>query len=136
MASTWVARRPRRRGGVGYRVFFRVGGRESVPRHGGSFSTMREAKIRRDWIAGELAALRVPDARLHGPEKVAQTLREASERWQASCVDVAENTRLQHRSAIRRALPVLAQSAVDGITPQDLTELVAHMQGFLSGVDP
>jgi len=30
---------------------FRVGGRESMPRYGGAFSTMREAKIRRDWIA-------------------------------------------------------------------------------------
>ncbi len=50
MASTWVARvqRKGKAGGTSYRVFFRVGGRESTPRHAGSFSTMREAKIRRD----------------------------------------------------------------------------------------
>jgi hypothetical protein len=45
-------------------VNFRVGGRESMPRYGGAFSTMREARIRRDLIGGELAALRVPELRL------------------------------------------------------------------------
>jgi hypothetical protein len=35
-----------------YRVRFRLGGAGSRARYGGSFATMREAKIRRDWIAG------------------------------------------------------------------------------------
>jgi integrase len=39
-------------------VRFRFGGRESVPRRAGTFRTQREAKIRRDWVAGELAAMR------------------------------------------------------------------------------
>ena len=41
-------------------------GRESVPRYGGKFRTMREAKARRDYVAGELAALRVPAFELVG----------------------------------------------------------------------
>lgn len=61
MASAWIARRRRRAGDATYRVLFRVGGRESIPKHGGSFRTMREARIRRDWIAGELAAMRDSD---------------------------------------------------------------------------
>jgi hypothetical protein len=79
MASTWIARIPRKRRST-YRVFFRVGGRESVPRHGGSFSAIREAKIRRDYIAGELAALRMPDLSLGSRETAVQTLREATPR--------------------------------------------------------
>jgi len=56
MPSSWVERR-KTKGGTGYRVKYRAGGRESVPRYAGAFRTMREARIRRDWIAGELAAL-------------------------------------------------------------------------------
>jgi len=58
MASAWVARRARSGGGVSYRVLFRIGGRESSPRYAGALSTMREATIRRNWVAGELAAMR------------------------------------------------------------------------------
>jgi hypothetical protein len=43
-----------------YAVRFRVGGRAYPVEHGGSFPTMREARIRRDLIAGQLAAGRNP----------------------------------------------------------------------------
>lgn len=122
MASTWIARRPDRP--RRFRVLFRVGGRESVPRHGGSFRTEREAKIRRDWIAGELASLRVPDLRLVAPEKAAQTLSAACERWRASRVDVTESTRVLHRVALDRVLPILGTRPVDEITTTDVSELV------------
>ena len=81
---------------------YRLGGREARIRYGGSFATKREATIRRGWIAGELAARRVPDSAAPREPIAAPTLREAAERWQASRVDVAENTRLQHRSAVAR----------------------------------
>ena len=64
MPSAWIVRRQRSAGVTTYRVLFRLGGRESTPKHGGSFRTMREAVARRNWLAGELAALRVPDLRL------------------------------------------------------------------------
>lgn len=38
---------------------------------GGSFRTQREARLRRDWLAGELAAGRVPDLTLVNPLVVA-----------------------------------------------------------------
>lgn len=57
MASTWIDKRSAT-DGPRYRVRFRLGGAECVPRYGGSFRTQREAKIRRDWIAGEIAAPR------------------------------------------------------------------------------
>jgi integrase len=67
---------------------FRVSGREASPRYGGSFKTMREARIRRDWIAGELAAVRVPDLRRLAAAGQTETLAEAARRWQSSRVDV------------------------------------------------
>lgn len=81
MASVWITRRPRKNGGVSYRVMFRVGGRESMLRYAGAFSTLREAKLRRDWVAGELATLRVPDLSFSAGQVAAPTLAEAAERW-------------------------------------------------------
>ena len=60
MASTWITIRYTADGSKRYRVMWRFGPRSTHPRYGGSFKTRREAKLRRDWIAGELAANRIP----------------------------------------------------------------------------
>jgi integrase len=127
MASVWIRTRPTRDGGKRYRVEFRLGGREARIRYGGSFVTKREATIRAGWIAGELAALRVPDLSVVTETYAAPTLRDAAKRWQESRVDVAENTRLQHRSAVRMLLPVLGERRVDTITAADVAELVGAL---------
>jgi hypothetical protein len=79
-----------------------------MTRYGGSFRTLREARIRRDVIAGELAALRMPALRLAEPEE-APTLAEAAERWRASRVDeLAEEggaERPQPSSPLLRSAP-------------------------------
>ncbi len=72
---------------------FRVGGRESLPRYAGSFPKLRDAQARRSWVLGELAAMRVPDIRTLAESPSMPTVREAAERWLASRIDVAENTR-------------------------------------------
>ena len=111
---------------------YRVGGRESAPRYGGTFPTMREATIRRNYIAGELAALRVPDLRaLRKPEQRSPTFAEAAKRWQASRVDVAPATTVQHTTALNRALPMLGSRQLDEITAQLVADLVAalHAEG-------
>lgn len=132
MASTWIVARPtkvdgRHRGRPRYRVLYRLGGRESSARYGGTFVTMREARIRRDWVAGELAALRVPDLALLAEPVLAPLLRDAAERWQASRVDISDNTRLQHRSAVRALLAVLGDRHVDAIAAGDVADLVAEL---------
>src|SRR5438093_4430894 len=55
------------------------------------------------------------------------TLRDAAKRWQESRVDVAQNTRLQHRSAVRMLLPVLGERRLDTITAADVADLVAAL---------
>jgi len=126
MASSWIERR-RSSDGVRYRVRYRLGGRESVPRYGGSFATKREALVRKAWIAGELAAMRVPDlAALTEPDP-GPTLNELAARWQASRVDVREATAVQHRVALRRVLVGLGNRRAAELTPAHVADLVAGL---------
>ncbi len=126
MASAWIERRATG-DSVRYRVRYRLGGREAPCLYAGVFRTMREARVRRDWVAGELAARRVPDlARLAAPP-TAPTLKRLAERWQASRVDVRESTRIQHRTALGRVLPILGDRPVSEITPADVADLVARL---------
>ena len=126
MPSVWIVRRATKRA-TRFRVMYRPGGREVNPRYGGTFGTMREARIRRDWIAGELAALRMPDLTMLAEPPAAPTLAEIAERWQASRVDASENTRLMHRSSVRAFLPMLGSRPVDSITPTDVQELIGAL---------
>lgn len=126
VASVWIRTRPTKDGGKRYRVEYRLGGRESRICYGGSFKTKREATIRAGWVAAELAAQRVPA--FDSTDSVgAPTLRQAASRWQESRVDVAENTRLQHRSAVRMLLPLLGDRRVDAITPAEVVDLVTAL---------
>jgi integrase len=127
MASVWIRIRPTKDGSKRYRVEYRHGGRESRIRYGGSFKTKREATTRAAWIAGELAARRVPDLSPHAEQAAAPTLREAARRWQESRVDIADSTRLQHRSAVRMLVPLLGDRRIDTITPADVADLVAQL---------
>ena len=125
MASVWVTTRATRNGGKRYRVFWRFGGRQTTPRHGGSFKTAREAKLRRDWIAGELAAMRVPDIQALAAEPAKTlTVAEAIEQWRASRVDVSEGTRGLHRIALNRVTPILGMKAIDALDASDVARLV------------
>jgi integrase len=128
MASVWITRRPRKNGGHTFRVMFRTGGRESMPRYGGAFGTMREAKLRRDWIAGELASLRVPDLRL-GAEPAQTTLAAAARRWQESRVDVSAGTAQTYAVCLNRLLPRLGDLPLSKLEPQTVAALVAELHG-------
>jgi integrase len=110
-----------------YRVRYRVGGAESPARYAGLFRTKREARARQAWVLGELAAMRVPDFELLAGEPGAPTLREAAERWLASRIDVADNTRGNHRSAVAAIVPLIGTRRVDSIEAADVAELVVHL---------
>jgi integrase len=128
MASSWIVTRTTKAGGRRFRVEYRTGGRESATRYGGSFRTKAEAVARRQWVDGELAAQRIPDIHvLERDSHRAPTLAAVAERWQASRVDITENTRLQHRSAIRAAVRELGTRRVDTLTPVDVAGLVTAL---------
>jgi integrase len=112
---------------VRYRVRYRVGGAESAARYAGLFNTKREAKARQAWVLGQLAAMRVPDLELLADESRAPTFREAAERWLASRIDVAENTKGNHRSAVAGIVPLIGNRRIDSIDSGDVAKLVANI---------
>ncbi len=133
MASAWIARRSTKQGETRFRVMFKAGGREAPQQYAGTFRTMREAKIRRDWIAGELAALRMPDIRPATPIVVA-TLRLTADRWRTSRVDVTDRTAVNHRVDLSRILPVLGDRPLDEITSADIASFVGELHAEGDGL--
>jgi integrase len=71
--------------------------------------------------------MRVPDFELLAGESHAPTLREAAERWLASRIDVAENTKDNHRSAVAAIIPLIGSRRLDSIEAADVAELVASL---------
>jgi hypothetical protein len=110
-----------------YCVRYRLGGGETAKRFGGSFRTEREAKVRRDVIGGELAALRVPDVRILERPAVVRTLRVVAEQWRSSRVDVASGTATTYEVNLGRILPTLGDRAVADLGVEDVTGLVADL---------
>jgi hypothetical protein len=110
-----------------YRVRYRLGGRESTRRYAGSFRTKREALARAAWVAGELAAMRVPDLTLLEAGPAAPTVEQACERWRKGRVDVADGTRVLHRVALGRVVSVLGQRRLDQLTVEDVNKLVVEL---------
>ena len=88
---------------------------------------MREARIRRDWVAGELASLRIPDLSLLAGPVTAPTLAAVAENWRASRVDVTESTRVLHRVALGRVLPILGDRTVDTLTGDDVARMIEQL---------
>jgi integrase len=127
MPSVWIERRDTSAGRSRYLVKYRLGGRESGHRYAGSFATRREALARSRWVAGELAAMRVPRIAQLGQSDPGVTVAEAAGRWRASRVDVTEGTAVGHRVQLNRVLPLLGSRRVDEITPNDVAELVAAL---------
>jgi integrase len=106
MATLTITTR-RVKSGKRYAVRYRLGGRAYPVEHGGSFQTLKEARTRRDLIAGELAAGRNPQivlqALLNPPALVkVEKLREVGPRYLTSRVDLDEKTEKAHRSALER----------------------------------
>jgi integrase len=135
MASVWISKRPTSAGATRYRVMYRVGGRESTPRHAGTFKTKREADARRPWVCGQLAALRAPNvSMLEDVQPTSPTFAEFAARWQASRVDVRERTAIQHRTSLGRILPLLGAQPVGEITTADLAGVVAQLSA--DGIAP
>ena len=71
--------------------------------------------------------MRIPDLKLLLEPERAPTLAEAVERWRSSRVDVREGTRVFHRVALDRLLPLIGDRRLDGITVEDLNGAVVSL---------
>jgi integrase len=135
VSSVWVRTRRTKAGVVRHRVEYRPGGRAQSIRYGGTFATKREALVRKQWIAGELAALRIPDLRLLADTRAAPTLGDAAKAWRKSRVDVADQTQNTHDTAwgrIFKVKPKLRARRIDQLTVRDVVDLIAvlHAHSF------
>jgi integrase len=125
VSSVWIRKRVTGAGSARWRVEFRLGGRSTSVRYAGTFGTLREAELRKKYVSDELAAKRVPS--LKDAIVKSLTLAQAAERWRASRLDVSENTKLQHRSAVRRIPAGLLAKRVDAVTAQDVADVVVAL---------
>ena len=126
MASAYIIRR-KGKTCVRFAVRYRLGGRESPVQSAGNFETKREAKARRDLVAGELAACRNPTDVLRSltSEEVISTFASVAGDWQASRIDVSPGTRKTMASHLRRIVPVFGDMQPETIAPADVNRLVA-----------
>jgi integrase len=104
MSSLTITTR-RTRSGARYVVRYRLGGRTWPLVHGGSFRTLKDAKVRRDLIGGELAAGRNPAdllrTLLDQPAPIA-TVGTWAHRYLASRIDIDANTAKNYRTALKK----------------------------------
>jgi integrase len=137
MASAWIVTRPTKDGGKRYRVLYRLGNHDTPTCYGGSFKSKREALLRKAWVAGELAAMRVPDlgALVNGAATRVATVAEAAERWLASRIDIAESTKTRHGLELARIRKLIGGRPVDALAPAEVADFVAALvrEGYSRG---
>jgi integrase len=122
----------RRKTGLGesrYDVRYRLGGRAYPIEHAGTFKTEREAKARRDLVAGEIANGRNPAELLAGLSSAVThfvSLEAWGERFVTSRIDVAESTRKMYRSHLRMISETFGDRDPHSITAADVAEWVVE----------
>jgi Phage integrase, N-terminal SAM-like domain len=127
MASSWIERRSVGGGSTRFRVRYRLGGAESVPKLAGTFRTLREARARRDWVLGELAGMRAPDLGMLAAHTPSPTFATVAEEWRSSRVDVAEGTAATHKVNLSRILPRLGARTLASLEATDVAALIAEL---------
>jgi integrase len=130
VASAFITTR-NTKGGRRYVARYRLGGRAYPIEHGGSFATMKEARARRDLIAGELAAGRNPADLLRtmvtaNPQRAAD-LAEWRDRFLASRLDIDDNTTKNYRSALKKLCERFGDRDPHDLTATDMVEWVAEL---------
>jgi integrase len=111
-----------------FQVRYRLGGRAYSVEHAGTFATMREAKVRRDLIAGELAAGRNPrpllDA-LTAPSTPARRFQTVAEEYQKTRIDLAPVTTKKLGFHLNVLNAFFGEMTAEAITP-------AHVQAWIA----
>jgi len=121
--------------GPRYVVRYRLGGRGWPIAHAGSFKTLKEARSRRDLVAGEIAAGRDPRDALEAlrdrtPER---TLEEWGSAMVASRLDVSEGRIAFLELALRtKIVRKFGQRVPSQIRPPEVQEWVAELDGTLA----
>jgi hypothetical protein len=111
--------------GPRYVVRYRLGGRAYPIVHAGSFRTLKQAKGRRDFVAGELAAGRNPAVAIRALSAAPAAIVSVetwAERFLASRIDVDANTTKNYRSALRKIGETFGDRGPATITATEIAE--------------
>ncbi|MCY4087500.1 MAG: site-specific integrase [Actinomycetia bacterium] len=125
MGSAYIARRKLSSGGVRYQVRYRLGGRAHRSRHAGSFPTRKDARTRRDLVAGRDP--RRDLERLHGQAGNTRTLSQWTESYLESRRDWAEATQASARFCLNKVNETLGHRDPQTLTPHDIQHLVGQL---------
>lgn len=135
MSSAWIRTRDTQKSGRRYQVLYRRGGRSFKLETAGTFKTLKDARARRDVVAGWLAAGVNPQVeldRLQAPALERLTLATWAVRYEKSRVDFADETIKNVRSHIKRITDSsLAGKPAEAITHGDVQELVVEWRETL-----
>ena len=131
MASLTITTR-QRSDGPRYVVRYRLGGRAYPIVHAGAFKTLKEAKARRDLVAGEIAYGRNPADLLNAIRRAAVptaavNLTTWGERFLASRIDVDENTKKNYGSSIKKINESFGDRDPTMITVAEIAEWIASL---------
>jgi integrase len=133
MASLVITTR-RTKSGPRYHVRFRLGGRSYPLVHAGSFRTLKEAKARRDLVAGEIAHGRNPADVLRAivDKPMVRTFADLYDEFTESRVDVSEATKENYKTHRIRLVALLGDRDPTTITWQDVQTVVTTLSEELS----
>jgi integrase len=127
MSSVSIRRRESK-SGARFQVRYRLGGRAYPLVHGGSFPTLKEARARRDFVAGELAANRNPadSLRVTANREPRRTFKQWAEAYKKSRVDIGAETLKNMESHLLRLNPTFGDRDPSRITVADVQEWVGE----------
>lgn len=123
-----------RKHGKTYVVRYRLGGRAYRLIHAGSFPLLKDAKTRRDLVAGEIAAGRDPTELLHRllNPPMRRMFADVFDAFIASRTDVSEATLENYRSHRIRLVELLGSREPEMIRWQDVQEALASLGADLA----
>src|SRR5438552_1356406 len=133
MASVSIRRR-QTKSGSRFQVRYRLGGRTYPLVHAGAFPTMKEARLRRDLIGGELAAGRNPADLLRAmvDRPPVRTFADLFDAFTASRVDVSEATKTNYATHRIRLVDLLGDRDPQTFGWQDVQNVVSSLADDLA----
>jgi integrase len=130
MATIMITRRGTQ-SGPRHVVRYRLGGRAYPIVHAGSFRTLKDAKARRDLIAGEIAYGRNPGdvlaALMSAETRPIETFSVWGDRYLASRIDIDSNTSKNYGSALKVIGEAFGDRDPAKITASEIAEWIAKM---------
>ena len=124
MSPAWIRTRRTRDGGKRYQVVYRRGGRAWPLESGGTFGTLREARVRREFVGGEIAAGRNPREALRAVTSPKRVLDDWFALWLETRIDVDDRTRENYRVHWKRIKPQFGRRRPENIEHGDVQEWI------------